>query len=89
MGGLGLMELLLLLLIAGALAAVTMGSKRVRGYGRNLGRGRGWEFPAEVLDELGDLRDRMDVLAERVNEVTERMDAADIPELPPGPDPDG
>ena len=87
MGGLGLMEILLLLLIAGTLAAVTVGSRRVRGYGRNLGRGRGWDFPAEVLDELGDLRDRLDVLAERVNEVTERVDAADIPGLPPGPDP--
>jgi len=87
MGGLGLMELLLLLLIAGALAAVTIGSKRVLGYGRSLGRGRGLDFPAEVLDELGDLRDRLDVIAERMNGVTERLDAADIPKLPPGSDP--
>ena len=87
MGGLGLMELLLLLLIAGALAAVTIGSRRVRGYGRNLGRGHGWDFHAEVLDELGDLRDRLDVLAERVTDVAERLDAAEAPELPPGPDP--
>ncbi|MFH1762966.1 MAG: hypothetical protein ABIF09_02135 [Gemmatimonadota bacterium] len=87
MGGLGLFELLLLLLIAGALAAATVGSRRVRNYGRNLGRGRGWEFPSEVLDELETLRVRVDAIVDRLADVTDRLDAADIAKLQPNQDP--
>jgi hypothetical protein len=86
MGGLGLFELLLLLFIAGALAAVTVGNRRVRDYGRDLGRGRGWEFPSEVLDELEGLRIRVDAVVDRLADVTDRLDAADIPKLPPDRD---
>jgi hypothetical protein len=90
MGGLGLFELLILILIAGTLAVLTVGNRRVRDYGRNLGRGRRWDSPHQVLEELESLRIRVDALAQRLDSVSERLDAAHIPgtsEIPPGQEP--
>ncbi|MFC1790880.1 hypothetical protein ACFL0I_00215 [Gemmatimonadota bacterium] len=76
----GLVELIFILIF------VLLGLGIVRGLGRGRSR-RGLEsggrqdFESRVLDELDVIRLRMDVLGER-------LDKADVPELPPG-DPDG
>ena len=78
----GLLEILIILIFA------LLGLGIVRGLGRGrsrrgLGSGGRQDFESRVLDELDVIRLRMDALRER-------LDRADVPELPPGSrDPDG
>ena len=72
----GLFELLVILLVAGVLFAVATRRLGPGGSHRRVRSRHGSDFESRVLDELEVLRLRMDALNDRLNQ-------ADLPDLPP------